>query len=110
MQPALQARGAEGIRYIFFHHMFVGQGVQRILELAARLAWPEHRSVRAGDMPHMNDRALRLAPGIEQLLYVQLSVWVVAAPKGGIGHAFLHIDDQQCGVRRYRFHDLSWQR
>ena len=79
MQPALQARGAECIRYVFFHHMLMGQRVQRILELTAGLAWPEHRSARAGDMPHMNDRALRLAPGIEQLLYVLLSVWVVAA-------------------------------
>ena len=107
MQPALQACGSEGVRNVLFHDMLVPKRLQRWLELAAGLPWPEHGVRRARNMPYVDDGALGLPPCAQQGLHLQLGIGIVPSPQFGVVHALLHVDDQQCCVRIQRFHEIS---
>ena len=95
MQPALKAGVDEGVRYVLLDDVFVRQWRQFGLELHARLAGPERRTGRSGDVANMYDWRLALAPAAQKLRDGELGLVIVADLRLGPGHPNLHIDDYQ---------------
>ncbi len=97
-QTRLQPRRAKRIRHLFLNQSLAWQWLKPLLKFDARLLWPEHRVLRAGQVLHMNDRPPAATPVAQERQHAIFGPGIVAPAESGVKDAFLLIDDDQCRV------------